>query len=106
MRIPGVLTRLKAEGRLVVEAEGYPVLLVHDRAGVSATYGLCPHRGAPLGDGYVLEGHVVCSWHRSVFRLSDGENVAGPARCPLPVLALEIDGDDILLDPAGPAGDR
>ena len=40
---------------------------------------LCPHRGAPLQDGYVVEDVLVCSWHRSVFSLLDGHAVSGPA---------------------------
>jgi NAD(P)H-dependent nitrite reductase small subunit len=34
---------------------------------------VCPHRGAPLHDGFVHDGAVTCPWHQWDFRLSDGE---------------------------------
>ncbi|MEP7120895.1 MAG: Rieske (2Fe-2S) protein [Byssovorax sp.] len=41
---------------------------------------------------------AVCPCHGSTFRLSDGEALTGPAKKPLPSLAMRFDGDDVLVD--------
>ncbi|TVP58299.1 MAG: Rieske (2Fe-2S) protein [Halomonadaceae bacterium] len=45
----------------------------------------CPHRGGRLDHGDVNHqwGTLVCPLHRSVFRLSDGEQISGPPCGPL-----------------------
>ena len=61
------------ESVLVVRVEGETVA-------VAAT---CPHRGAPLDEGKVEDGTVVCPWHGSCFRLRDGALLQGPSAVPL-----------------------
>ena len=39
----------------------------------------CSHAGGPLSGGKLLDGGIECPWHQSVFRLSDGGVVHGPA---------------------------
>ncbi|MFI1524368.1 DUF5914 domain-containing protein [Kitasatospora cineracea] len=59
-------------GRLVVGTE---VVLWRDAAGVlRAGPGVCPHLGAPLKDGRVVCGTLVCRWHGLAL---DGGPVAG-----------------------------
>ena len=41
--------------------------------GLFAINNVCPHKGAPLHDGFVHNGAVTCPWHQWDFRLSDGE---------------------------------
>ncbi|MCE0485132.1 MAG: nitrite reductase small subunit NirD [Methylacidiphilales bacterium] len=40
--------------------------------GLFAIDNVCPHRGAPLHDGQVSDGAVVCPWHQWQFQLADG----------------------------------
>ena len=42
---------------------------------VFATQAHCPHRGAPLADGLVGGGKVVCPFHSYAFELSSGSAV-------------------------------
>ncbi|MBB6379280.1 nitrite reductase/ring-hydroxylating ferredoxin subunit [Pseudonocardia eucalypti] len=48
----------------------------------------CPHLSAPLHEGELssvdCQPQVTCPWHGSVFRVSDGEVVHGPATAPVP----------------------
>jgi nitrite reductase/ring-hydroxylating ferredoxin subunit len=48
----------------------------------------------PLADGEVTvvdeEPCVVCPWHGSTYRLSDGAVRRGPATMPQPVLAVRV----------------
>ena len=44
----------------------------------------CPHRGAPMDEGTVVDDCVECPWHGSRFRMPDGALARGPAASPLP----------------------
>lgn len=61
------------EGRNFI-VEGTEIAVFRTRAGeVYATQAHCPHRGAPLADGLVGGGRVVCPFHGYSFELSTGE---------------------------------
>ncbi|MFB7617729.1 Rieske 2Fe-2S domain-containing protein [Kitasatospora sp. NPDC056181] len=51
----------------------------------------CSHSSGPLSEGEVADGCVTCPWHGSVFRLSDGWNVDGPATAPQPRFVTRTD---------------
>jgi NAD(P)H-dependent nitrite reductase small subunit len=36
---------------------------------------LCPHRGGPLGQGFLEGKEVSCPWHNYTFDVTTGENV-------------------------------
>lgn len=59
------------------------VLLYRDGDDVTVMLERCAHQGGPLGAGKVMhiDGHacVVCPWHGSTFRLTDGTVEHGPA---------------------------
>lgn len=61
------------------DSGGEPVVVLSDH---------CPHLSAPLHEGELStvdrEPRVTCPWHGSVFRVSDGEVVHGPATAPVP----------------------
>ena len=46
--------------------------LFRNRDGLYAIDNVCPHRGAPLTDGFVTDGFVTCPWHQWQFQLDDG----------------------------------
>jgi nitrite reductase/ring-hydroxylating ferredoxin subunit/uncharacterized membrane protein len=50
----------------------------------------CSHLSGPLSQGEVADGCVQCPWHGSVFRLSDGWNVGGPAIAPQPSFETRV----------------
>ncbi|MFE7654082.1 Rieske 2Fe-2S domain-containing protein [Streptomyces bottropensis] len=62
-----------------------PILVVREPGGtLHALAERCSHLAGPLSEGTVADGCVRCPWHGSVFRLSDGWNVRGPATAPQP----------------------
>ncbi|MFH9660207.1 Rieske 2Fe-2S domain-containing protein [Streptomyces sp. NPDC017248] len=68
-----------------------PVLVVREAGGtVHALAERCSHLAGPLSEGTVSDGCVKCPWHGSVFRLSDGWNVRGPATAPQPAFETRI----------------
>lgn len=60
-------------------ADGEPVLLMRDGTAIRAIADRCSHRGAPLHEGPVEDGCIVCPWHQSRFSLVDGTVQQGPA---------------------------
>lgn len=68
-----------------------PVLVVRETGGAIHTLAeRCSHLAGPLSEGTVSDGCVECPWHGSVFRLSDGWNVRGPATAPQPAFDTRI----------------
>jgi nitrite reductase/ring-hydroxylating ferredoxin subunit/uncharacterized membrane protein len=68
-----------------------PVLVVREPGGtIHALAERCSHLAGPLSEGTVADGCVQCPWHGSVFRLSDGWNVRGPATAPQPAFDTRI----------------
>jgi len=71
-----------------------PVLLYRLGDRVSALIERCGHETGPLGEGEVVgEGRdacIVCPWHGSTFRLTDGAVVHGPAASSQPVLRCRV----------------
>jgi nitrite reductase/ring-hydroxylating ferredoxin subunit len=67
--------------------------------GISVLSNRCPHLSAPLDEGEVVdvdgEAHIVCPWHNSEFRVSDGCVVHGPATAPVPRFESRVVGDEL-----------
>jgi len=74
--------------------------LVLLRAGgeLRAFQGKCPHAGAPLAQGAVCQGRLVCPWHKAAFRVEDGGLCEPPALDSLKRYHLEVRGDEVWVD--------
>jgi len=79
----------------VVRVGDEDVLLKREGAGIVAIGDVCSHAGGPLHEGSFPDGCVQCPWHGSVFRLSDGGVVHGPATGPQPAYDVEVAGGRI-----------
>lgn len=88
---------------LSVEAHGYPIALFRVGRKFSALWSRCPHAGGPLDDGYVKDDVVVCPWHTSMFRITTGERLDGPAETDATVFPVQVSKGRILVG-APPAG--
>ncbi|MGN6032528.1 MAG: Rieske 2Fe-2S domain-containing protein [Thermomicrobiales bacterium] len=83
----GALTRVEPD-------EGEPLVLLRQGDAVLAASATCTHVGAPLDEGERDGTCVTCPWHGSVFDLTDGHVVNGPATSPLHAFETRIhDGD-------------
>lgn len=79
-----------AEGRCkVVQAGGVEIGLYFIEGQIRAFRNFCPHAGAPLSDGPIREGVVVCPWHGWAFDLKTGAHAANP-RCTLDAYQAEV----------------
>jgi nitrite reductase/ring-hydroxylating ferredoxin subunit/uncharacterized membrane protein len=72
------------------EADGVPVLLFRQDGKVSAISATCSHLGGPLDEGKIDGDTVTCPWHGSVFCLSDGKLLHGPATMPQPAFEVRV----------------
>ncbi|SHH10262.1 Ferredoxin subunit of nitrite reductase or a ring-hydroxylating dioxygenase [Jatrophihabitans endophyticus] len=80
-----------------VEVDGVPLLVAALDGAWVAMADRCTHRGAPLHEGTVEDGCIVCPWHDSAFALADGSVRSGPATRPQPSLETRQDGGRLLV---------
>ena len=95
------LSELEQDTAKRVELDGVAIAVVLDGNGdVHAIGDVCTHGDISLSDGFV-EGETLECWaHGSAFSLLSGKPLNLPAYEPVPVFAVVIDGDDVLIDPA------
>lgn len=93
---PRRFVRVALESELVdgqpagVDVDGMPIVLIATDGEVRAVGGRCPHMGAPLGEGWLHRGELVCPWHGSRFDLDTGQPAQGPSTAPLPCYDTRI----------------
>lgn len=66
------------------------VLLTRCEGKFYAVGAKCPHYGAPLAEGTVVDGTIRCPWHHSAFNLETGTLVRPPALDDLPCWNVEV----------------
>ena len=110
MRQVASLESLEPGKARAVEIGETKILLVRDGDGVRAFSATCPHAGAPLEQGAICDGRLVCPWHKAMFDIDDGALLEPPALWPLRRYPVRIEGDAVLVsaepveNPAGDAG--
>jgi 3-phenylpropionate/trans-cinnamate dioxygenase ferredoxin subunit len=86
-------------GALRVVLDGTAVAVVRDENGdLHAIGDTCTHAEVSLAEGEVDDCSIECWLHGSRFDLRTGEPTSLPAIRPVPVFALTLDGDDVLVD--------
>ena len=78
------------------------VMLVRRGDLVHALKDSCSHAGGPLSEGELKGDTIICPWHSSTFRLTDGSVVHGPAGTRQISYAARVNGDQVELQ--GPHG--
>jgi nitrite reductase/ring-hydroxylating ferredoxin subunit len=67
-----------------------PVVVIRDGSAVHVLAGRCSHLSGPLAEGTLDAGGLTCPWHGSIFRITDGSVVQGPATAPQPVFRTRV----------------
>ncbi|WP_082951825.1 Rieske 2Fe-2S domain-containing protein [Mycobacterium sp. 852002-51057_SCH5723018] len=73
-----------------VDVEGVGVVLYRSDGRVLAVGERCPHLGAPMDDGWIDRGRIVCPWHGSRFACESGKVLRGPATAALPNYPVRV----------------
>lgn len=55
-----------------LETDGVAICLANANGELSALDNVCPHRGGPLGQGWMEGEMVVCPWHSWTFHAKTG----------------------------------
>lgn len=93
------LDALKPGSAMKVVIDGIPIALVRETQGdVHALGDRCSHGDISLSEGFVEDDSIECWAHGSKFELSTGTPRNFPAYEPVPVFAVEIDGDDVFVN--------
>lgn len=83
---------------LRVEVDGLDVALVLHGEEIFAIEDECSHAAVALSEGDVDDCTIECWMHGSRFDLRTGRPTGPPATEPVPVFAVRVDGDDVLID--------
>jgi len=101
---PGGFVRACGLGELgedgLVRAElpaGPAVVVVRTGGHVYALADRCSHQDFRLSAGEVFDGGLECALHGSLFDLSTGAPDGPPATRAVPVHAVQLDGDEVLV---------
>jgi len=81
-----------------VEAGGKRLALFRVGDACYAIDEICPHRDAPLHEGYVEGLEVECPWHASRFNLETGAHRHPPATRGVTAYRVQIVGGDVQVD--------
>jgi NADPH-dependent 2,4-dienoyl-CoA reductase/sulfur reductase-like enzyme/nitrite reductase/ring-hydroxylating ferredoxin subunit len=92
------LADVREDRGLDVTLNETPILLLRAGGQVRALQGKCPHAGAPLAEGAVCHGRLICPWHKAAFRAEDGALCEPPALDSLQRYHVEMRGDEVWVD--------
>ncbi|PLR37198.1 FAD-dependent oxidoreductase [Chimaeribacter arupi] len=77
----------------------HKIMVVRRGDRVHAFQATCPHAGAPLAEGAVCDGKLVCPWHKAVYSLDDGMLLEPPALEGLTRYAVKTEAGAVWVDP-------
>ena len=84
----------------VVDVDGVQIVLTELNGSPIAFANMCTHEECDLAYGALDGEEIECDCHGSVFNVVSGAVLQGPATEPLPVFAVRVEGDDVLVGPA------
>ena len=86
------------EGKLKGFEVGYNrFVIAHTSDGFFAVADECSHDSAPISDGRVRDGEIMCTRHGARFDLKSGAVTAPPALVPIETLELKVEGRDVFV---------
>ena len=83
---------------LEVEVAGTKIVLLRVGDQLRAYQGECPHAGAPLAEGALCNGRLICPWHKAAYRMEDGALCEPPALDSLKRYPLQMRDDQVWVD--------
>ena len=94
----GRVAEMPAEGMAKeCNAGGTSICVARIDGKLAALNNECPHYGAPLSDGMIEDGRVVCGWHGWSFDPQTGAELRNPLGAAT-VYPLRVDGEVVLCE--------
>lgn len=81
-----------------VQAGSEELVLIRQGERVLAFQANCPHAGAPLEEGVVCAGMLICPWHRAAFAVDDGVVCEPPALADLRRYPTQVKDGQVWVD--------
>lgn len=75
-----------------------PVLLARSGDNFYALGAFCSHSGAPLDQGLMHDGRIICPWHMASFAVQTGQQCEPPGLDSLTRYPLTVEGKDIIVE--------
>jgi nitrite reductase/ring-hydroxylating ferredoxin subunit len=91
-----ILSQVPPESVIEVMVGDQPYAICHTGGAVRALSGVCLHRGGPLGQGQMHDGHVVCPYHLWAFDCASGAYDDDPSKR-VPTFEVKVEDGDILV---------
>jgi nitrite reductase (NADH) small subunit len=90
------LSQVPPESAIEVMVGDQPYAICHTGGAVRALSGVCIHRGGPLGQGQIHDGHVLCPYHLWAFECSTGRYDYDPSKR-VATFEVRVEDGDILV---------
>jgi 3-phenylpropionate/trans-cinnamate dioxygenase ferredoxin subunit len=91
-------SELPAGKARAVEVEGRTIAVFNVGGVFYALDDTCPHANAPLSEGEVCDGQVLCPFHGAPFDLQTGAVLGPPAHESVRVYPVHADGDTLQIE--------
>ena len=83
---------------LAVQIADTKIVLLRFGDQLRAYQGECPHAGAPLAEGALCHGRLICPWHKAAYRIEDGALCEPPSLDSLKRYPLEVRDSEVWVD--------
>src|SRR3990172_4536128 len=83
--------------KAVSVGDGKEILLTRIKDSYNALGANCTHYGAPLSEGVLRDGVIMCPWHHACFDAKTGDMYNPPARDSLPKYETKIKDNDVIV---------
>ncbi len=93
------LNKLPENQPVKFEVAGTALILIRTLSQVRAFQSKCPHAGAPLEQGAVCEGRLICPWHKAEFDIKNGQWLEPLALTNLKQYPVLIEQNRVLVNP-------
>jgi len=90
------LAQVPPESAIEVMVGDQPYAICNTGGSIRALSGVCIHRGGPLGQGLIHEGHLTCPYHLWEFDCATGAYDFDPSQR-VPIFEVKVEGEEIFL---------
>ena len=80
-----------------VEANGIEIALSHVDGAFHAVQHQCPHKGGPLGEGFLEGGVLNCPWHGWRFDVTTGKSKYYE-KIKIKTFPVSVQGEDVFVE--------